>query len=45
MYTPGGPGLGTLFVTLIRIGDDPLSGVTFTVCPDMTELSEPILHL
>ena len=41
----GGPGLDTLFVTSIRIGDDPLSGATFAVRPGVTGLPEPVLHL
>jgi len=41
----GGPGLDTLFVTSILIGDDPLSGATFAVRPGVTGLPEPVLHL
>ncbi|CAJ0783137.1 6-deoxy-6-sulfogluconolactonase [Ralstonia condita] len=41
----GGPGLDTLFVTSILIGDDPLSGATFAVRPGVTGLPEPALSV
>lgn len=41
----GGPGLDTLFVTSIRIDDDPLSGATFAVRPGVTGLPEPAMHI
>ncbi len=40
----GGPGLDTLFVTSIRIDNDPLSGATFAVRPGVTGLPEPAMH-